>query len=65
MQSLQEGLECAKRKNPSRLKNSDVEKEEGRWNRRRRSGTTTYIEFYLNLDGSLRITYKWKSRLPD
>jgi hypothetical protein len=27
MHSLQEGLECAKRKNPSRLKNSDVEKE--------------------------------------
>ncbi len=28
MQSLQEGLECAKRKNSSRLKNSDVEEEE-------------------------------------
>jgi hypothetical protein len=31
MQSLQEGLECAKRKNSSRLKNSDVEKEEEKW----------------------------------
>ncbi len=65
MQSLRKAWNVQRERIQADSKILMQRKRRSRWSRRRRSGTTTYIEFYLNLDGSLRITYKWKSRLPD